>query len=163
MAQKCDETKSAQPMDGSEKKFYDLPNGDAPTTIVKDTLYTNELENQQKPISIDANGGVSNSENVETCNTGGSPKSFQSKLTAANLQDKIKNFLRSETKQSVDRSGESEAATKINSEYYLDDEYTEHFLPQQVDTSDVVGQIVQVNINSEDMSFKQMFNALNIK
>lgn len=140
MAQKCDETKST---DGGDKKSTDLPNGDVPTT--KDASHTNEIENQQKPISMDANGSVSNMENVEACNTGGSPKSFQSKLTAANLQDKIKNFLRSETKQSSDRSGESEASTKINSEFYLDDEYTDHFLPQQVDTGDVVGQIVQVS------------------
>lgn len=147
MAQKCDETKPTQPTaDDGEKKSNDLPNGDvlAATDSAKSALHTNEIANQQKPTSIDANGSVSNIENIETCISGGSPKSFQSKLTAANLQDKIKNFLRSEMKQPIDKSGESEAATKINSEFYLDDEYTDHFLPQQVDTCDVVGQIVQV-------------------
>lgn len=150
MAQKCDDTKSAQTNDGSggEKKSNgDLPNGDVSAAAKDQSQQTSELENQQKSISIDANGGISNIENVETFDSTESPKSFASKLTASNLQDKIKNFLRSETitRLATEKSGESEAASKINSEFYLDDEYTEHFLPQQVDTGDVVGQIIQVN------------------
>lgn len=145
IAQKCEDTKPAQKNDGGEKKSNsDLPNGDV-SAAAKEPLQTNETEHQQKSISIDANGGVSNIENVEALDSNGSPKSFASKLTATNLQDKIKNFLRSESRQPTEKSNESEAASKINSEFYLDDEYTEHFRPQQVDTGDVVGQIVQVN------------------
>lgn len=160
IAQKCDEpqvpkSKEHQAIDGGgsgEKKLNgDLPNGDfTATASAKDpSQQSSEMENQQKPMSIDANGGgiSNNTENVEAFDSHGSPKSFASKLTASNLQDKIKSFLRSETmtRNSAEKSGESEAASKINSEFYLDDEYTEHFLPQQVDTGEVVGQIIQVN------------------
>lgn len=155
IAQKCDEPKSAAATDGGvsgEKKLNgDLPNGDLSAAAAgKDpSQQTSEMENQQKPPSIDANGGgiSNNTENVETFDPNASPKSFASKLTASNLQDKIKSFLRSETmsRNSSEKSGESEAASKINSEFYLDDEYTEHFLPQRVDTGEVVGQIIQVN------------------
>lgn len=157
IAQKCDETKSTQANDGGggsgEKKLNgELPNGElsAATTSVKDpSQQASDMENQQKSMPIEANGGgISNNvENVEAIDSNGSPKSFASKLTASHLQDKIKSFLRSETvtRQAADKSGESEAASKINSEFYLDDEYTEHFLPQQVDTGDVVGQMIQVS------------------
>lgn len=153
IAQKCDEPKSTPATDAGgsgEKKFNgDLPNGDLSAAAAgKDpSQQTSELENQQKPPSIDANDGGNNTENVEAIDSHGSPKSFASKLTASNLQDKIKSFLRSETmsRNAAEKSGESEAASKINSEFYLDDEYTEHFLPQQVDTGEVVGQIIQVN------------------
>lgn len=139
MVQKCDSPKPAQSMDGGDRKPHDLPNGGVSAAA----LLTNEVENHQKPISMEANGSANHIENTEACDASESPKSFPSKLTAANLQDKIKNFLRSEMKQPLDKA-ESEAASKINSEFYLDDEYTDHFLPQQVDTGEVVGQIVQV-------------------
>lgn len=147
MVQKNEDTRSAQASDDGEKKSSDLPNGDV--LAAKEPLQTSEMENQQqKP--IDANGGgVPNVGNVEVLDSNESPKSFASKLTATNLQDKIKNFLRSEMKQSAEKSIESEASSKINSEFYLDDEYTDHFLPQRVDTDDVVGQIVQVNFDGQ--------------
>lgn len=64
------------------------------------------------------------------------------------LEDKIKNFLRSKSHSKSSTSDATSIESKVNDEFYMDDEYTDHFLPIEVDTSDVTGEIVQVKANS---------------
>lgn len=142
MAQRFEDTKTVLTSVVNDDKSSNSQNSENSSN--DEQLQTTDAENQ------DTSGcnGITNVDNVESIDQSDSNdtvKSFTSKLTAGNLQDKIKNFLRTEIKQPIEKLMESDAASKINSEYYLDDEYTEHYLPQQVDTSDVVGEMVQVN------------------
>lgn len=141
MAQKLEDTKNTITSEIGEK-LAELQSHLASSKATKsETAKTEESVSQ-------GNTSAENSkeDNVETGEQSDSDASrpLLSKLAPGNLQDKIKDFLRSEIKNSGDNSGVSEAAAKINSEHYLDDEYTEHFLPQQVDTEAVVGEMVQV-------------------
>lgn len=112
-------------------------------TTINQEIDTEEQNNQEtgEPESNNCSKGVESNEEKDTNEV---PKSIASKLTPSNLQDRIKCFLRTEIKQPTEKNAETDAASKINSEYYLDDECTEHFLPQQVDTCDVVGEMIQV-------------------
>lgn len=150
-AHKFEETKTVMVSESTERST-EMPENN----VTKDDALEQNLENMlQKTIGLN-----SNTSNVEVeRNENEVPKRVRIKLpenhlsetqfTASNLQNKIKKILRSESKSSSDKNTESEAASKINSEYYLDDEYTDHYLPQQVDTSNIAGQIVQViNLHS---------------
>lgn len=146
MAQKYEESKTTvasdvKSHDGGEKSTNAQTSDSSSNS---EQTKSNEIENQE---TTERNGIASTENNMdaeEQSDSSDGVKSFTSKLTAANLQDKIKNFLRSELKQPNEKSSEPDAASKINSEFYLDDEYTEHYLPQQIDTSDVIGEMVQV-------------------
>lgn len=148
MAQKYEDTKTALPTENIDKSMEATEtdgrfNGE---NSVKCQDENSELMNQET-IELDSNkmNGTINVETVEKNDKNVlSTKSINSKLNPNHLQDKIRGFLRSETKQSNERINEPDAASKINSEFYMDDEYTEHFLPRLVDTSDVIGEMVQV-------------------
>lgn len=149
MAQKFEETKTALTSESHEKSTnsQDINSHDGSSNDVRPQ--NNETENRESLDSnIQTSATESNGESSEQNDPFDAAKSFANKLTSGNLQDKIKNFLRTEIKQPTEKSSEPDAASKINSEFYLDDEYTEHYLPQQVDTSDVVGEMVQVNIKN---------------
>lgn len=133
LAQKFEDTKTAIANNGD--KSTESHNGHT----------QNEDVNQETPVPESSGTGLA--ENVEPSvqsNSSETSKSMTSRLTGSNLQDKIKNFLRTEIKNPADKTSEPDAASKINNEYYLDDEYTDHFMPLQVDTSDVAGELVQV-------------------
>lgn len=143
MAQKFEDTKTAITNEIVEKiketTGFGLSNDES---NAKEQTQSEEPANQE---TIEADSNKTNDgESLESGDMNEVPKSMGSKLTPGNLQDRIRNFLRSE-KNPSEKNGEPDAASKINSEYYLDDEYTDHFLPQQVDTSDVAGEMVQVN------------------
>lgn len=145
LAQKFEDTKTAITGDGD--KATDSQNGFNGQT-------PNEDVNQEMPVPESSGAGsAENVQSSEQSNSSETSKSLTSRLTASNLQDKIKNFLRAEIKNPADKNGEPDAASKINNEYYLDDEYTDHFLPQKVDTSDVAGELVQVSDHTKESSF----------
>lgn len=146
MAQKFEETKTALIFDGGEKSTKSKEFNSQDGSSNDERSQSNETENRETPDSNKKAVATDNAELSDQSDSFDAAKSFASKLTAGNLQDKIKNFLRTEIKQPEKSNSEPDAASKINSEYYLDDEYTEHYLPQQVDTSDVVGEIIQVCI-----------------
>lgn len=139
-AQKFEETKNSMTNECTDR----------PKEVPKSRITTNEESDTEANVNHESSGHDSNgtncSKNIELSDQSDEvPKSMASKLTAINLQDRIKNFLRAEIKQPNEKNAvETDVASKINSEYYLDDEYTEHYLPQQVDTADVVGEMVQV-------------------
>lgn len=64
----------------------------------------------------------------------------------ANIEERIKNILKTKTATKSTEDGGSGSTMSSNSGdgTYQDDEYTEHFLPSKVDTDDVAGIIVQV-------------------
>lgn len=64
----------------------------------------------------------------------------------ANIEERIKNFLKAKTATKSTEDGGSGSTTSSNTGdgTYQDDEYTEHFLPSKVDTDDVAGIIMQV-------------------
>lgn len=144
MAQKFEDTKTAMSTENPIDKSTEPPE----TNSLDENGLKDQVESAEEPLNQETNSSDANSTNtgnVELFEQNENvPKSLASKLNPSNLQDRIRNFLRSESKQSTEKSGEFDAAAKINSEYYLDDEYTDHFLPQQVETSDVVGDIIQV-------------------
>lgn len=142
MAQKFEDTKTVVTSVVNDDKSSNSKNSE--NTSNDEHLQSTDAEHQETS-ECNGIGNVDNAETSNQSNSNDTVKSFTSKLTSGNLQDKIKNFLRTEIKQPIEKMMESDAASKINSEYYLDDEYTEHYLPQQVDTSDVVGEMVQVN------------------
>lgn len=144
MAQKTEDPKPAASNEAGEKST-DLSNGDVPSG--KEATPKTETENQEVPMP-ETNGPnvAEHTESLESNTAIDATKSFASKITASNLQDKIKHFIRTEIKQPIEKLYESDAQAKINSEFYLDDEYTDHFLPTQVDTSDVVGEMIQVGV-----------------
>lgn len=118
------------------------PESKAATNDENDTAAN--VSHESGGVDSNATNHIKNIESNDQNDSNGVSKSMASKLTPSNLQDRIKNFLRTEIKQPSDKNVETDAASKINSEYYLDDEYTEHYLPQQVDTTDVAGEMVQV-------------------
>lgn len=142
MAQKFEDTKTALTNDITDKSKQ--INGLSGEGIdVKEQTQSEESTNHE---TIEADSNKSNNvESFEQNDSNEVPKSMVEKLTPSNLQDRIRNFLRSE-KHPSEKSSEPDAASKINSEFYLDDEYTDHFLPLQVDTSDVVGEMIQVKL-----------------
>lgn len=157
MAQKFEDTKTALTNDIADKskETNGLPNDETDT---KEHVQNDESTNQET-IGIDSNK-TNNVETLESNDKNEVSKSVSSKLTPNNLQDRIRNFLRSE-KQPSEKSSEPDVASKINSEYYLDDEYTEHFIPQQVDTSDVAGEMIQVfhfDLKFIEIKQKKCFN-----
>lgn len=148
MAQKFEDTKTALTNEFADKskETNGLPNEEP------DTKEQSEESTNQETIDLDSNK-ANNVESFEQNDTNEVPKSMSSKLTPSNLQDRIRNFLRSE-KHPSEKSSEPDAASKINSEFYLDDEYTDHFLPNRVDTCDVAGEMIQVNDFLSFLNFK---------
>lgn len=139
-AQKFEDTKTAMTNENTERATESPEN-----SASKDDALDKNLENMiQKTIGLNSNERNENEVPKRIRIKLPENQVNDTQLTASNLQNKIKKILRSETKSTSEKSGESEAASKINSEYYLDDEYTDHYLPQQVDTADVVGEMVQV-------------------
>lgn len=136
MAQKFEDTKTAMTNENADKSSEK----NATSNDSKKQTLNEEPMNQEIVTSDSDNANLpKNTESNEATDV-----TKSSKLSANNLQDRIKNFLRSDTKQQTDKNQEVDVSAKINSEYYLDDEYTEHFLPQQVDTTDVAGELIQV-------------------
>lgn len=139
MAQKFEDTKTAMTNENGDKSSEN----NAMSNDSKGQTLNEEPMNQEIVTSDSDNANLpKKTESNEQREANDVTKS--SKLSANNLQDRIKNFLRSDTKQQTDKNQEVDVSAKINSEYYLDDEYTEHFLPQQVDTTDVAGELIQV-------------------
>lgn len=139
MAQKFEDTKTAMTNENGDKSSEN----NAMSNDSKGQTLNEEPMNQEIVTSDSDNANLpKKTESNEQSEANDVTKS--SKLSANNLQDRIKNFLRSDTKQQTDKNQEVDVSAKINSEYYLDDEYTEHFLPQQVDTTDVAGELIQV-------------------
>lgn len=142
MAQKFEDTKTAMTNENGDKSSEN----NAMSNDSKGQTLNEEPMNQEIVTSDSDNANLpKNTESNEQ--SGANDVTKSSKLSANNLQDRIKNFLRSDTKQQTDKNQEVDVSAKINSEYYLDDEYTEHFLPQQVDTTDVAGELIQVTIH----------------
>lgn len=130
------------------------------------TVLSNELNNDSTEISakhskeaednknnvIFAEESTSSKESIDNQNSGneqsGSSESKKHKhskhQSQTHLEDKIKSFLRSKSHSKSSTSDTTSIESKVNDEFYLDDEYTDHFLPIEVDTSDVTGEIVQV-------------------
>lgn len=161
MAQKFEDTKAAMANENGDKSSeaheskvssndVNGPKGHTQNEEpVNQEVIGSDSDNAKKPKNMET------SEQSETCDV-----TKSSKLNASNLQDKIKNFLRTETKQATDKNHEVDVSAKINSEYYLDDEYTEHFLPQQVDTTEVAGELIQVLFGIR-FAFHFCFNGIN--
>lgn len=148
MAQKFEDTKTALSTENVDKTMEATETDDRinEENSIKVQDDNSELMNRET-IELDSNkmNGTINVKTIEQNDTNVlSTKSINSKLNPNHLQDKTRGFLRSEMKQSTERINEPDAASKINSEFYMDDEYTEHFLPRLVDTSDVIGEMVQV-------------------
>lgn len=142
MAQKFEDTKTAMTNENADKSSEK----NATSNDSKKQTLNEEPMNQEIVTSDSDNANLpKNTESNEQ--SGANDVTKSSKLSANNLQDRIKNFLRSDTKQQTDKNQEVDVSAKINSEYYLDDEYTEHFLPQQVDTTDVAGELIQVTLH----------------
>lgn len=153
MAQKFEETKSALTFTAElTAKLTNSQNVNAHDGSLNDVRSQNhETENRESLDSNVQNSAADNAESSEQSDPFDAAKSLANKFTSGNLQDKIKNFLRTEIKQPTEKNSEPDAASKINSEFYLDDEYTEHYLPQQVDTCDVVGEMVQVSVGTAQL------------
>lgn len=123
------------------------------------TAITNELEkrsgspskdrNEEKASNFDAKDSnlkrSESSKNIETASS-----NDENDKLKGNLEERIKNFLRAKTTtKSVDDSGigTSRQPNPIpNDDLYIDEEYTDHFLPMKVNTDDVSGVIVQVRL-----------------
>lgn len=150
MAQKFEDTKTAMTNENGDKSSE----SNAMSNDSKGQTLNEEPMNQEIVTSDSDNANLpKKTESNEQSEANDVTKS--SKLSANNLQDRIKNFLRSDTKQQTDKNQEVDVSAKINSEYYLDDEYTEHFLPQQVDTTDVAGELIQVTTSFTFFLFNQ--------
>lgn len=134
------------------------------------TVLSNELNNDSTEISakhtkeaednknnvIFAEESTSSKESIDNQNSGneqtGSSESkkhkYSKQQSQTHLEGKIKSFLRSKSHSKSSTSDTTAIESKVNDEFYLDDEYTDHFLPIEVDTSDVTGEIVQVKAYS---------------
>lgn len=143
-ARKCEDNKTTVTNENGDKSSTSSSSNDAQESSAAN-VHSDEPVNQEVVTESDANSS-SLTKNIAAFEQSEQLQEVTKtiKLTANNLQDRIKNFLRTEIKQPTDKNQEVDVSAKINSEYYLDDEYTDHFLPQQVDTSEVAGQLIQV-------------------
>lgn len=145
LAQKFEETKNAITSECFNKR------SNSPDKSEKTKAFKDEIKDLLGSSSASGSGSRSETsdKNVEIVENDGNRKDsveFEFSKTKANLEEKIKSFLRTKTSKSSEDGGSS-ASTSANDDNYMDDEYTEHFLPSLVDTDDVSGEIVQVSIH----------------
>lgn len=119
---------------------FGVESGD-PTTS-SDVSVDKSNDNKENRASNDVDGDPDNDDDSLIINNIPPP--------ANNLEDRIKKFLKSKVKEK-NSSTEQEFAPVENGceksidEPYVDDEVTEHLHPTQVDTTEVLGEIVQVS------------------
>lgn len=136
LAQKFEETKTALTSECFEKRSAS-PSKTERFNENKDSK--NFDSNKNVEIVIDKCSSNDDNRNAVT-------ESDDSEKSKANLEERIKNFLRTKTVNKSAEDGSNGSTACANEDVYVDDEYTEHFLPTQVDTDDVSGVIVQVRL-----------------
>lgn len=158
LAQKFEETKNAITNDSVEKMTENIESGNAEESISQDDKKSVDEANikiKSIPNAIECTSNERDLNGISKKSTGEEQTKY-SDSKQVNLEDRIKSFLKSKGQnktvngdaheQSLNdsKSNSVDAAAKRNDEFYLDDEYTDHFYPTEVDTSEVVGEIVQV-------------------
>lgn len=134
LAQKFEETKHA--ITSELEKSSESPTNDRKNGNEKERSEPKDLNKNIEAIPPQIK--VTNDDNQNaTIGLGEKDKS------KANIEERIKNFLKAKTAAKSTEDGGS-GSTNTGDGTYQDDEYTEHFLPSKVDTDDVAGIIVQV-------------------
>lgn len=153
-----------------EENFKNICYGSDGEQTLKKSKKTPENTNDDNQISLNGHDGdLSKKFKNGERESNADPLIISNTSSSANLEDRIKKFLKSKvsdkttsdsTPQQV--GSKSDSTEKVNSkqaeDLYVEDECTEHLLPMEVDTTDIVGNIIQVN--NKKLFLKQKQNKL---
>lgn len=133
LAQKFEETKHA--ITSELEKRSESPSNDR----------KNENEKESEPKDLNKNvEAIPQIKVINDDNHNATIGHGEKDKSKANIEERIKNFLKAKTGAKEDGGSGSTTTSNTGDGSYQDDEYTEHFLPTKVDTDDVAGIIVQV-------------------
>lgn len=153
LEKKFEETKNAITNDSIDKSVENIENpppevdDESQETVSYDKKCIDDANAKTKSISdaAESNSSDRNLNGLSKKNEGDKMGITENESVSL---DRVKNYLRTKARKSLTNDSQ-EQTTKDgrngSTEFYLDDEYSDHFHPTEVDTSDIVGEIIQVN------------------